>query len=251
MTPANGWPSVMDELRRNKGWSVILRGHDLRLRDAPRDIVNERTQAADSRSVSRFSSEVAPARSQRPTFRCASAAITRFSIRRFRPTAIVNLAKQHGLSGRRPDRHRQFAWRGGIRAGGEARGHQTDFRNGIARWTNIRCCSTSNPRAAITILNRLLSRNAEAGRRRSEEGAVATQQRRPITTGTSERFHRRIDCRQCRPAAWPNCFPAGSIRWRRSNRQRAVFRSWRVRRFITPLPDDRHEISTSCNPSAR
>lgn len=35
---------VMDGLRRNKGWSVILRGHDLRLRDAPRDIVNERAK---------------------------------------------------------------------------------------------------------------------------------------------------------------------------------------------------------------
>ena len=32
---------VLDELRRNKGWSVVLRGHDLRLRDAPRDIANE------------------------------------------------------------------------------------------------------------------------------------------------------------------------------------------------------------------
>src|ERR1039458_1138227 len=32
---------VMDNLRHNKGWSVILRGHDFRLRDAPRDIVNE------------------------------------------------------------------------------------------------------------------------------------------------------------------------------------------------------------------
>jgi DNA polymerase-4 len=28
---------VLDELRRNKGWSVVLRGHDLLLRDAPRD----------------------------------------------------------------------------------------------------------------------------------------------------------------------------------------------------------------------
>ena len=27
---------VLDELRRNRGWSVVLRGHDLRLRDAPR-----------------------------------------------------------------------------------------------------------------------------------------------------------------------------------------------------------------------
>jgi hypothetical protein len=29
----------MDDLQRNKGWSVILRGHDLRLRDASRYIV--------------------------------------------------------------------------------------------------------------------------------------------------------------------------------------------------------------------
>src|ERR1035438_7314269 len=35
---------VMDELRRNKGWSVVLRGHDLRLRDAPRDLLHERPQ---------------------------------------------------------------------------------------------------------------------------------------------------------------------------------------------------------------
>ena len=27
--------AVLDELRRNKGWSVVLRGHDLRLREAP------------------------------------------------------------------------------------------------------------------------------------------------------------------------------------------------------------------------
>src|SRR5450756_1130707 len=32
---------VLGELRRNKGGSVVLRGHDLRLRDKPRDIVNE------------------------------------------------------------------------------------------------------------------------------------------------------------------------------------------------------------------
>lgn len=30
---------ALDELRRNKGWSVVLRGDDLRLRDAPRDPV--------------------------------------------------------------------------------------------------------------------------------------------------------------------------------------------------------------------
>ena len=37
--------SVLDELRRTKGSPVVMRGHDLRLRDAPKDIVNERPQA--------------------------------------------------------------------------------------------------------------------------------------------------------------------------------------------------------------
>ena len=44
--------ATLDELRRNKGWSVVLRGHDLRLRDAPRDVaVNERDADPGSRSV--------------------------------------------------------------------------------------------------------------------------------------------------------------------------------------------------------
>jgi nucleotidyltransferase/DNA polymerase involved in DNA repair len=30
---------AVDELRRNKGWSIVLRGHDFRLRDAPRNAV--------------------------------------------------------------------------------------------------------------------------------------------------------------------------------------------------------------------
>jgi DNA polymerase-3 subunit alpha len=33
---------VLDDLRRTRGWSTVMRGHDLRLREAPRDIVKER-----------------------------------------------------------------------------------------------------------------------------------------------------------------------------------------------------------------
>ena len=33
--------AVLDELRRHKGWSVVQRGHDLRLRDAPRDFIKD------------------------------------------------------------------------------------------------------------------------------------------------------------------------------------------------------------------
>src|ERR1035437_660952 len=53
---------VVDELRRNKGWSVVLRGHDLRLRDAPRDLAHERTQSRFQISVNRGTSRSAPAK---------------------------------------------------------------------------------------------------------------------------------------------------------------------------------------------
>ena len=76
---------VMDELRRNKGWSVVLRGHDLRLRDAPRDIVNERAQPWLRISVNVGTPRVHASPSRRPAFPCAFAATTPFSIPRFRP----------------------------------------------------------------------------------------------------------------------------------------------------------------------
>ena len=76
---------VLDELRRNKGWSVILRGHDLRLRDAPQGHRERAREAAAQNPCSNISKPRARQPEQRPTFRCAFAAITRFSIRRFRP----------------------------------------------------------------------------------------------------------------------------------------------------------------------
>ena len=88
---------VLDELRRNKGWSVILRGHDFRLRDAPRDIVRER---------------IATPQNQHPFSKPAAAQTTPKSRRMFRlrvrshytfldstlsPAAIVKLARQHDM----------------------------------------------------------------------------------------------------------------------------------------------------------
>jgi hypothetical protein len=89
---------VLDELRRNKGWSVVMRGHDLRLRDAPRDIVQERAQPRLQDQCERQS---------RPP-RCMPARATACVPLRVRsyytfldstlsPAAIVNCAKQHGL----------------------------------------------------------------------------------------------------------------------------------------------------------
>lgn len=89
---------ALDELRRNKGWPVVLRGHDLRLRAAPRDIANE-----DSRI---------PARAERRRWRAPARGIQPASLyvplrvrsyytfldSTLSPAAIVNLARQHGLS---------------------------------------------------------------------------------------------------------------------------------------------------------
>ena len=76
---------VLDELRRNKGWSVIMRGHDLRLRDAPRDIVNERAKPQLKIRSELRNDSARHAKDGALTFRCASAVITRFWIQRFRP----------------------------------------------------------------------------------------------------------------------------------------------------------------------
>jgi len=72
--------NTVDELRRNKGWSVILRGHDLRLRDAPRDPVKATTHPRDCISKLRAAK---PKSKRQPSFRSAPVAITRFSIQRF------------------------------------------------------------------------------------------------------------------------------------------------------------------------
>ena len=47
--------------------------------------------------------------------------------------AIVHAGQTARPAGRRADRHRQPARRGGVRAGGEGGGHQTDPRHGTAR----------------------------------------------------------------------------------------------------------------------
>ena len=88
---------VLDELRRNKGWSAVMRGHDLRLRDAPKDIVKERPQAQLKVTV-----RITPPRSKPtpPTTYvplCCRSYYT-FLDSTLSPAALVNLAKQHGMA---------------------------------------------------------------------------------------------------------------------------------------------------------
>lgn len=88
---------VLDELRRNKGWSVVLRGHDLRLRDAPRVPVtgDVRRRAL----IENLPSASLPRRLQ--SVGCYVPLRVRshytFLDSTLSPTAIANLAKQHGL----------------------------------------------------------------------------------------------------------------------------------------------------------
>jgi DNA polymerase III alpha subunit/nucleotidyltransferase/DNA polymerase involved in DNA repair len=47
--------ATIDELRRNQGWSVVQRGHDLLLRDAPCDLVKERPKPVPPQVAGGFS----------------------------------------------------------------------------------------------------------------------------------------------------------------------------------------------------
>lgn len=85
--------SVVDELRRLRGPSVILRGHDFRLRDAPRDAL-----AADgSRGRVRRRPRIAASPS---TSYVALRAHSHYSFldSTLSPAAVVALAKRHGMT---------------------------------------------------------------------------------------------------------------------------------------------------------
>lgn len=86
---------VLDELRRNKGWSVVLRGHDLRLREAPRDLVKEHAQpAATIRYQARRLAR--PPVAAAPYIPLRARSYYTFLDSTLSPAALVNLAKQHG-----------------------------------------------------------------------------------------------------------------------------------------------------------
>jgi DNA-directed DNA polymerase III PolC len=169
--------SVLDELRRNKGWSVVLRGHDLRLRDAPRDIVNERTKPASSNRKLEIRNQKS---SEPPQVGCYVPLRVRsyytFLDSTLSPAAIVNLAKQHGLSA--------IALTDIGNLHGAVEFAQAAVRAGIKPIFGAELQVNEHPLLLYVEsargyhnLNRLLSHRAEAD---CEEGAVATQQRRPI-----------------------------------------------------------------------
>jgi error-prone DNA polymerase len=165
---------TIDELRRNKGWSVVLRGHDLRLRDAPRDPV----KGTPSTKLT-FRIQV-----QKPTA-TTSARFTPLRVRSYytfldstlSPTAIVNLAKQHGLT--------SVALTDIGNLHGAVEFAQAANKAGIKPIFGAEISVNAQPvllyvenAAGYHNLNRLLSRQAETT---ADECSVAHQQRLPIT----------------------------------------------------------------------
>ena len=205
-TPDARLAVVMDELRRSRGHSVILRGHDFRSADCRRrDIAASLTpdrhptanRAADHPSDARVSELRSAPRSQ-PLL------VSRFD-------ALADGHRGTGQAarpaGRRADRHRQPARRGGIRAGGASSAGIKPILGAELRVGDKPLLLYVESARGYHNLCRLLSRHAERTATNADEASVANQQRASVPAASEfTRIHRRIDCGQCGRAGWRNCF---------------------------------------------
>lgn len=172
--------AALDDLRRQRGWSVILRGHDLRLRQAPRDLVNER--AALPRAPSLQSRRPGrPAAALPPYVPLRVRSHYTFLDSTLSPTALVKLAAERGHDAvalmDRGNLHgavefAQAARRAGIKPifGAELRVGEHPLLLFVESARGYPC------------LNRLLSSRAVA---EGGEEAVATRQRSLVTSWDS------------------------------------------------------------------
>jgi len=164
---------VLDELRRNKGWSVVVRGHDLRLRNAPRDVVaaeitrltcpNRKSQIANRKGTGCY----IPLR-VRSYFTFLDSTLS--------PAAIVNCARQHGLSAIALTDVGNLHGAVEFAQAAEKAGIKPIFGTELQVGQHPLLLYVESARVYHN-LNRLLSLRAEKD---DEEGAVAAQQRRPI-----------------------------------------------------------------------
>jgi len=166
---------AVDGLRKTGGHGVILRGHDFRLRDAPREVVAGEP-AKIVQPVS-YRSSVKPAQAIAYVPLRAHSHYS-FLDSTLSPAAIVKLAEQHALPA--------VAMTDTGNLHGAVEFALAATQAGIKPILGVELCIGDQPlllyvESALGYgnLNRLLSRNAEAGS--EEEGAVATQQRRPIS----------------------------------------------------------------------
>ena len=169
--------ATLDELRRNKGWSVVLRGHDLRLRDAPRDIVNERTRPRLKihLEVQKRTAAVSKTTTYIP-LRVRS--YHTFLDSTLSPGAIVNLAKQHDIPAIALTDIGNLHGAVEFAQAAKCAGVKPIFGTELLVGKHPLLLYVESPRGYHN-LNRLLTRNAETAT--GEEGAVAMQQRRPIS----------------------------------------------------------------------
>jgi len=173
--------SAVDGLRRTRGWAVVLRGHDLRLRDAPRDTV-----AAE---VTRL---IRPALYRRKSAPPDVGGYVPLRVRShytfldatLSPTAIVSLAKQHRLTA--------VALTDLGNLHGAVEFAQAAQREGVKPIFGTELRIGEHPLLLYVEsargyhnLNRLLSLRAEQV---NDQGAVATQQRRPIALACLDGF---------------------------------------------------------------
>ncbi|HEV2435868.1 MAG TPA: DNA polymerase III subunit alpha [Verrucomicrobiae bacterium] len=168
---------VMDEMRRNQGWSVVLRGHDFRLRDAPRDAVNGRTkpQIKIRIHVQKWNRALEKAAAYVP-LRVRS--YYTFLDSTLSPSAVVHLAKQHGISA--------VALTDVGNLHGAVEFAQAAKRAGIKPIFGTELQVGQHPLLLYVKsargyhnLNRLLSLKAE-GRVQNDETAVVARQRAPV-----------------------------------------------------------------------
>ena len=87
---------ALDDLRRSKGRSVIMRGHDLRLREPPRDLVNEKLKP-QIKIVFQTRKPILPRTKTYIPLRVRSHFT--FLDSTLSPAAIVKLAQRHEMSG--------------------------------------------------------------------------------------------------------------------------------------------------------
>jgi nucleotidyltransferase/DNA polymerase involved in DNA repair len=166
----------IDALRKVHGAGIILRAHDLRLREPPLDALAKPAAAPGGGRI-----QVRPVRPAITTYtplRCHSH--YSFLDSTLSPTALVTLAKQNGLQAvaltDTGNLHGAVEFVQAAKNQVLNRFWERSFASRASR-----CCSMRNPLAAINNLCRLLSRHAELGAKGGDEGSVAAgKQRRSL-----------------------------------------------------------------------
>lgn len=173
--------ATLDELRRNKGWSVVLRGHDLRLRDAPRDLpkAEVRTTSPQPSPPQRGGEGGNKKQSHVGCYVPLRArSCYTFLDSTLSPAAIVNLARQHGMSAIALTDIGNLHGAVEFAQAAKHAGVKPIFGAELEIGEQPLLLYVESARGYHN-LNRLLSRRAEAAAKDGDEGAVAAQQRRP------------------------------------------------------------------------